>query len=132
MTSFTGEFGLQFTLHIASNYTAPEIVDHARLGHELGFSQIWVNDNLRYRQQYVVLTAIATQVPISLGTAVTVPYFRNPVDFADTLATLSEFADIDISDLAPRVTAPTLIACGRREPDNAFEQSRRLAALIPE
>jgi alkanesulfonate monooxygenase SsuD/methylene tetrahydromethanopterin reductase-like flavin-dependent oxidoreductase (luciferase family) len=93
MTSFTGEFGLQFTLHIASNYTAPEIVEHARLGHELGFSQIWVNDNLRYRQQYVVLTAIAAQVPISLGTAVTVPYFRNPVDFADTLATLSEFAD---------------------------------------
>lgn len=91
MTSFKGQYGLQFTLHIASGYRAPEVVEHARLAHERGFSQIWINDNLRYRQQYVVLTAIAIQVPIGLGTAITVPYFRNPVDFAGTLATLSEF-----------------------------------------
>jgi alkanesulfonate monooxygenase SsuD/methylene tetrahydromethanopterin reductase-like flavin-dependent oxidoreductase (luciferase family) len=91
MASFKGQYGLQFTLHIASGYRAPEIVEHARRAHEQGFCQIWVNDNLRYRQQFVVLTAIATQVPIALGTAVTVPYFRNPVDFADALATLSEF-----------------------------------------
>src|SRR5438067_10736151 len=89
MASFKGQYGLQFTLHIASGYRAPEVVEHARLAHERGFSQIWINDNLRYRQQYVVLTAIAIQVPIALGTAITVPYFRNPVDFAGTLATLS-------------------------------------------
>ena len=40
-----------------------------------------------------MLTAIAAQVPIPLGTAVTVPYFRNPVDLADTLATLSELSE---------------------------------------
>jgi DNA-binding winged helix-turn-helix (wHTH) protein/pimeloyl-ACP methyl ester carboxylesterase len=44
---------------------------------------------------------------------------------------INEFADIDISDLAPQVTVPTLVACARREPGNMFEQSRRLAALIP-
>ena len=44
---------------------------------------------------------------------------------------LDEFADIDITDLAPQVTAPTLILSSRREPDNVFEQSRKLAALIP-
>jgi pimeloyl-ACP methyl ester carboxylesterase/DNA-binding winged helix-turn-helix (wHTH) protein len=44
---------------------------------------------------------------------------------------LRTFADIDITDLAPRVSAPTLIACARREPDNRFEESRRLATLIP-
>jgi pimeloyl-ACP methyl ester carboxylesterase len=44
---------------------------------------------------------------------------------------LDEFADIDITDLAPHVTVPTLILCSRREPDNVFEQSRKLAALIP-
>jgi pimeloyl-ACP methyl ester carboxylesterase/DNA-binding winged helix-turn-helix (wHTH) protein len=44
---------------------------------------------------------------------------------------LNEFADIDVSDLAPKVTVPTLILCARREPDNMFEQSRTLAALIP-
>ena len=44
---------------------------------------------------------------------------------------LSEFDDIDVVDLAPRVTAPTLILCSRREPENRFEQSRILAGLIP-
>jgi pimeloyl-ACP methyl ester carboxylesterase len=38
--------------------------------------------------------------------------------------------NIDITDLAPQVTAPTLILSSRREPDNVFEQSRKLAALI--
>jgi pimeloyl-ACP methyl ester carboxylesterase len=41
------------------------------------------------------------------------------------------FAEIDITDLAPLVTVPTLIACGRREPERQFEQSRLLASLIP-
>jgi pimeloyl-ACP methyl ester carboxylesterase/DNA-binding winged helix-turn-helix (wHTH) protein len=44
---------------------------------------------------------------------------------------LDEFANIDVCDLAPKVTAPTLIICSRREPDNNFEQSRVLTALIP-
>jgi 5,10-methylenetetrahydromethanopterin reductase len=93
MPAFAGEIGLQFTLHIASDYRTPEVVRLARQAHDQGFDQVWVNDNLRYRQQYVVLTAIAAQVPIRLGTAVTVPYFRNPVDLADTLATLSELTE---------------------------------------
>ena len=42
-----------------------------------------------------------------------------------------EFANIDVTSLAPKLTVPTLIMCSRREPDNAFEQSRLLAALIP-
>jgi pimeloyl-ACP methyl ester carboxylesterase len=44
---------------------------------------------------------------------------------------LDTFADIDITALASRVVAPTLVACARREPDNMFEESRRLALLIP-
>ena len=44
---------------------------------------------------------------------------------------VDEFANIDVTDLAPRLTVPTLIMCSRREPDNRFEQSRLLAALIP-
>ncbi|HEX6236805.1 MAG TPA: alpha/beta fold hydrolase [Acidimicrobiales bacterium] len=44
---------------------------------------------------------------------------------------LNEFGDIDVSDLAPRVTVPTLILGARREPDDVFEQSRVLASLIP-
>ncbi len=44
---------------------------------------------------------------------------------------MDEFANIDVTDLAPKLTVPTLIMCSRREPDNVFEQSRLLAALIP-
>ena len=44
---------------------------------------------------------------------------------------LQEFGRIDVSDLAPLVSAPTLIACARREPGATFEQSRHLASLIP-
>jgi Predicted hydrolases or acyltransferases (alpha/beta hydrolase superfamily) len=44
---------------------------------------------------------------------------------------VDEFANIDVTDLAPRLTVPTLIMCSRREPGNRFEQSRLLAALIP-
>ena len=44
---------------------------------------------------------------------------------------VDEFANIDVTDLAPKLTVPTLIMCARREPDNRFEQSRLLAALIP-
>jgi pimeloyl-ACP methyl ester carboxylesterase/DNA-binding winged helix-turn-helix (wHTH) protein len=42
-----------------------------------------------------------------------------------------EFSNIDITDVAPRVSVPTLVACARNEPDNVFEQSRELASLIP-
>jgi pimeloyl-ACP methyl ester carboxylesterase len=44
---------------------------------------------------------------------------------------VDEFANIDVTNLAPKLTVPTLIMCSRREPDNRFEQSRLLAALIP-
>src|SRR5215510_5875491 len=42
-----------------------------------------------------------------------------------------EFANIDVTSLAPELTVPTLIMCSDREPDNRCEQSRLLAALIP-
>ncbi len=45
---------------------------------------------------------------------------------------LNEFADIDVADLAPEVTVPTLVLCARREPDAMFEQSRLMAGLIPD
>jgi pimeloyl-ACP methyl ester carboxylesterase len=41
------------------------------------------------------------------------------------------FANIDVTNLAPKLTVPTLIMCSRWEPENRFEQSRLLAALIP-
>lgn len=90
MAVFQGEVGLQFVTHLANHYTIPDLVRFAALARERGFQHIWVNDNLRYRSQLVVLTAIAARVAIRLGTAVLVPYFHNPMDMADSLAALSE------------------------------------------
>jgi len=45
---------------------------------------------------------------------------------------VDEFANIDVTNLAAKLTVPALIMCSRREPNNRFEQSRLLAALIPE
>jgi DNA-binding winged helix-turn-helix (wHTH) protein/pimeloyl-ACP methyl ester carboxylesterase len=44
---------------------------------------------------------------------------------------LSAFGDLDVVDAAQQVTVPTLVAGGRREPDEHYEQSRLLASLIP-
>ena len=93
MSIFHGELGLQFVTHLANHYTVPDLVRLARLAADKGFKQIWVNDNIRYRGQLVVLTAIASHVPIRLGTAIMVPYFHNPLDVADSLAALSELCE---------------------------------------
>lgn len=93
MRSFHGELGLKFALQSATQYGIPDMIRLARLAHGQGFKQIWVNDNLGQRNIFVVLAAMAAQVPIKLGTAIVVPYFRNPVDIADSLAALSELTE---------------------------------------
>jgi alkanesulfonate monooxygenase SsuD/methylene tetrahydromethanopterin reductase-like flavin-dependent oxidoreductase (luciferase family) len=93
MATFNGELGLQFVTHLANHYTVPDLVRLAQLAADRGFKQIWVNDNIRYRGQMIVLTAIASHVPIRLGTAIMVPYFHHPLDVADSLAALSELCD---------------------------------------
>src|SRR5688572_2978678 len=93
MAIFNGELGLQFVTHLANQYTVRDLVRLAHLAADNGFQQIWVNDNIRYRSQIVVLTAIASQVPIRLGTAIMVPYFHNPLDTAGSLGALSELCD---------------------------------------
>jgi pimeloyl-ACP methyl ester carboxylesterase/DNA-binding winged helix-turn-helix (wHTH) protein len=44
---------------------------------------------------------------------------------------INEFADIDVTDLAPQVTVPTLVVGARRDRVATFEQSRLAAGLIP-
>lgn len=87
---FQGELGLQFTLQVGSHYTTGELVELADLAARRCFHQIWLSDALRYRDPLVVATAVAGKVPIKLGTAILVPYFRNPIGVADSLLALSE------------------------------------------
>lgn len=87
------EIGVQFHLPTYAHLRLPESVDLARKGEAGGVSQLWVTDNLRSRQSFVTLAAMACNLKIKLGTAVAVQYFRNPVDLADSVATLSELMD---------------------------------------
>ena len=93
MAVYRGEVGLQFTTHLAKHYSIPQWVELAAHAQRNKFSQLWINDNLGHRNIFVLLTAIASKVPIKLGTAILVPYFRNPVDTADAFASLSELMD---------------------------------------
>ena len=83
------EFSTQWNTHLI-NYSVSEFVAAARRAHDLGFQTIWLNDNVRYRNIFTVLTAIAAQVPIKVGTATIVPYFHNPITLACTIASLSD------------------------------------------
>ncbi|MBI2357766.1 MAG: LLM class flavin-dependent oxidoreductase [Deltaproteobacteria bacterium] len=87
---FSGELGLQFTLQVASHYTTTELADLAGMAARSGFDQVWLSDALRYRNVLVVAAAIASKAPLKIGTAILVPYFRNPVDVAGALLALSE------------------------------------------
>lgn len=87
------EIGIQLHLPTFRHVLLPEIVQLGRAAHSGGISQIWVTDNLRSRNLYVMLTALAANVPVKLGSAVTVQYFRNPVDIADSVAAITELMD---------------------------------------
>src|SRR5919109_81277 len=94
---FSGEIGIHYPLHVLNRYTLPELIGLAErawqiLG-KLGFSQVWTNDNLEYRSVLASSAAIAARLPVKLGTAVTVPYFRNPIDLAMAFATISELTN---------------------------------------
>jgi 5,10-methylenetetrahydromethanopterin reductase len=96
-TKFSGEIGIHYPLHVLNRYSLPELIGLAetawRTMGQFGFSQVWTNDNLEYRSVLASSAAIVARLPVKLGTAVTVPYFRNPVDLAMAFATISELMD---------------------------------------
>ncbi len=110
------EAGIQLHLPTYAHIPLPHLIELAARAEAKGVQQIWVTDNLRSRQPFVVLAAMATRLNIKLGTAVTVQYFRNPVDLADSIATLSELMNgrelsIGLGRGNPRT--PTLIRTPR-------------------
>ena len=94
---FTGEIGIHYPLHVLNRYSLPELIGLAETAWQMmgkfGFNQVWTNDNLEYRSVLVSSAAIVARLPVKLGTAVTVPYFRNPVDLAMAFATISELTN---------------------------------------
>ena len=84
------EIGVQFHLPTYSHVPLPQLIDLAKRAKAKRVDQFWVTDNLRSRNSFVVLAAFAGALDTKLGTAITVQYFRNPVDLADMVASISE------------------------------------------
>ena len=87
------EIGIQFHLPTYAHVPLPRLIDLAKQAEAKGVNQLWATDNLRSRNTFVVLAALACNLKIKLGTAVTVQYFRNPVDLADMVASISELME---------------------------------------
>src|SRR5437762_3368907 len=94
---FTGELGVHYPLHVLNRYSVPELIGLAERAQQslekFGFAQIWTNDNLEYRSVVAASAPLAARLPIKLGTAITVPYFRNPIDLAMAFATIARRFD---------------------------------------
>ena len=94
---FTGEIGIHFPLHVLNRYSLPELITLAERSRNIlgqhGFTQVWTNDNLEYRSVLASSAALVARLPLKLGTAITVPYFRNPIDLAAAFATMSELTN---------------------------------------
>ena len=94
---FRGEIGIHFPLHVLNRYSLPELIVLAEQSRDTlgphGFTQVWTNDNLEYRSVLASSAALIARLPLKLGTAIAVPYFRNPIDFAAAFATMSELTN---------------------------------------
>jgi 5,10-methylenetetrahydromethanopterin reductase len=87
------EIGIQFHLPTYAHVPLPHLIELGKQAEAKGVNQLWATDNLRSRNTFVVLAAFACNLKIKLGTAVTVQYFRNPVDLADMVASISELME---------------------------------------
>jgi 5,10-methylenetetrahydromethanopterin reductase len=86
------ETGVQVHLPTHAAMTAADLVDLGRRLAGEGVDQLWFTDNLGSRSLSVILAALAP-VPLRLGAAVMVQYFRSPVEAASALATVTELTD---------------------------------------
>jgi 5,10-methylenetetrahydromethanopterin reductase len=68
----------------------PEMVEVAELAAQR-FETVWVTDQLQSRGVAAILGAVAARTGAGVGTAVTFPFGRNPLEQASTMATLAEF-----------------------------------------
>jgi len=54
------------------------------------FDTVWLCDDLQYENTAVILTKLALTLNNSVGTAVTHPYGRNPIDLASSMSSISD------------------------------------------
>ena len=84
---------MRFGIQLFPPCAAPEMARFAKMalaGHR--FDKIWVPDHLTYENVFVILAAIISQTDAHVGTSVTHPWARTPVDLASSFASLAHLA----------------------------------------
>jgi alkanesulfonate monooxygenase SsuD/methylene tetrahydromethanopterin reductase-like flavin-dependent oxidoreductase (luciferase family) len=84
---------MRFGIQLYPPSRAPEMVRFAQLalaGHR--FDKIWIPDHLTYENAFVILAAILSHTDAHVGTSVTHPWARTPVDLASSFASLAHLA----------------------------------------
>lgn len=84
---------MRFGIQLYPPCTAPEMAGYAKKAMDQhGFDTVWVPDHLTYENVFVILAAIIGQTGAHVGTSVTHPWARTPVDLASSFAALAHLA----------------------------------------
>ncbi len=84
---------MRFGIQLYPPCTAPEMAAYAKKAMaQHSFDKVWVPDHLTYENVFVILAAIVGQTHAHVGTSVTHPWARTPVDLASSFAALAHLA----------------------------------------
>ena len=89
----TGTEGWRLSVALQNDRPLSETLQLARLAEELGFAEIWINENGHFRGAFTQAAAIASQTSaVGIGIGVVNPFHRHPSVIAMEAATLDEFS----------------------------------------
>ena len=84
---------MRFGIQLYPPCTAPEMATYAKKAMDQHpFDKVWVPDHLTYENVFVILASILGQTNAHVGTSVTHPWARTPVDLASSFAALAHLA----------------------------------------
>ena len=84
---------MRFGIQLYPPCTAPAMAAYVKkaLGQH-AFDKVWVPDHLTYENTFVILAAILASTAANVGTSVTHPWARTPIDLASSFAALAHLA----------------------------------------
>src|SRR5258706_208807 len=84
---------MRFGIQLYPPCTAPEMAAYAQKAiSQHQFDTVWVPDHLTYENVFVILAAIISRTEAHVGSSVTHPWARTPVDLASSFAALAHLA----------------------------------------
>jgi 5,10-methylenetetrahydromethanopterin reductase len=84
---------MRFGIQLYPPCMAPDMAAYAKKAmSQYAFDKVWVPDHLTYENVFVILAAIIGGTDAHVGTSVTHPFSRTPIDLASSFAALSHLA----------------------------------------